>query len=395
MRVAIVGGGLGGLTSALAFIKRGFDVKIYEQASELRELGAGVQLGPNAVGVLYHLGLEEALKSYAKPTQGKRVRLWNTGQSWPLFDLGELAVEMYGFPYLTMHRADLQTVLLEEVIRLRPDVLQLNSKVKSTQQDNETVNLTLEDGRSFECDLLVGADGVHSKIRQELFGKHEAQQSGIMAWRGLIETSQLPSHMIDTYATNWVGPGAHIVQYPLRNGTLMNFVGAIEGQRWEIESWSEKGTTEECLSDFVGWHPDIQTLIKSIASPYKWVLKLRNPMPTWTIGSITLLGDACHPMLPFLAQGAGMALEDGYILARCVEKYPSSLNIALRKYEHLRLSRTEKVVNGSNANAKRFHNPALANAQGAEAYVNNEWQEEKVKERYDWLFRYDVEKIEI
>jgi len=395
MRVAIVGGGLGGLTSALAFIKRGFDVKIYEQASELRELGAGVQLGPNAVGVLYHLGLEEALKAYASPTQGKRVRLWNTGQSWPLFDLGQLAVEMYGFPYLTMHRADLQTVLLEEVLRLKPGALLLNSKVKSTQQINETVNLTLEDGRSFECDLLVGADGVHSKIRQELFGKHEAQQSGIMAWRGLIETSQLPSHMLDTFATNWVGPGAHIVQYPLRKGTLMNFVGAIEGQRWEIESWSEKGTTEECLSDFVGWHPDIQTLIKSIASPYKWVLKLRDPMPSWTKGSITLLGDACHPMLPFLAQGAGMALEDGYILARCVEKYPSSLTLALSKYEELRLHRTEKVVNGSNANAKRFHNPALANAQGAEAYVNNEWQEEKVKERYDWLFRYDVEKIEI
>jgi len=306
-----------------------------------------------------------------------------------------MAIELYGFPYLTMHRADLQKILQREVERLKPNAIVLNAKVKSASQHGQHVSIEFENGDHHECDLLIGADGVHSAIRACLFGQHDAKQSGIMAWRGVIDASKLPSHMHQRVATNWVGPGAHVVQYPLRNGALMNFVGAIEGQRWEIESWSEKGTTEECLNDFVGWHSDIQTLIKTIDTPYKWVLKIRDPMSTWTKGSITLLGDACHPMLHFLAQGAGMALEDGYILARCVEKYSASLPQALKRYEELRIKRTEAVVLGSNANAKRFHNPALADAKGAEAYVSNEWQEEKVKERYDWLFRYNVESIEI
>jgi salicylate hydroxylase len=395
MKIAIVGAGLGGLTAALAFIKRGFEVTVFEQASELKELGAGVQLGPNAVGVLYHLGLEKILRQHTTPTEGKNVRLWNTGQRWPLFDLGTLAIELYGFPYLTMHRADLQKILQEEVLRLRPSAIVLNAKVKSASQSGQQVSIEFDNGTHHECDVLIGADGVHSAIRASLFGQHEAKQSGIMAWRGVIETHKLPAHMLEKVATNWVGPGAHVVQYPLKNGALMNFVGAIEGQRWDIESWSEKGSTEECLNDFVGWHPDIQTLIKAIDTPFKWVLKLRDPMPTWTRGSITLLGDACHPMLPFLAQGAGMSLEDGYILARCVEKHADSIPQALKRYEELRLKRTEMVVNGSNANAKRFHNPALADAKGAQAYVSAEWQEEKVKERYDWLFRYNVENIEV
>jgi salicylate hydroxylase len=395
MRISIVGGGLGGLTAALALLNQGFKVTVYEQAKVLKELGAGVQLGPNAVGVLYQLGLQTQMQSIASETKGKRVRLWNTGQSWPLFDLGALAVSMYGYPYLTVHRADLQRVLAEKIHAIDPTCIVLNAKVSGVEQKNGLVALSFEGHESVECDLLIGADGVHSIIRKTLFGDDEARQSGIMAWRGVIDCKKLPSHMNEMVATNWVGPGAHVVQYPLRNGALMNFVGAIEGNRWEIESWSEKGSTQECLDDFKAWHEDIQTLIKAIDTPYKWVLKVRDPMPSWTKGSITLLGDACHPMLPFLAQGAGMALEDGYVLSRALKKFSAHLPQALEHYEKARIERTSRVVEGSNANAKRFHNPALADARGAAEYVNKEWSEERVKERYEWLFRYNVQEVEI
>jgi salicylate hydroxylase len=394
MKICIVGGGLGGLTAALALMLKGLKVTVYEQAHELKEVGAGVQLGPNAVGVLYHLGLEEQLRGISTDTQGKRVRLWNTGQSWPLFDLGALSVSMYGFPYLTVHRADLQRILVDKIIELDSSCIVLNAKVSGVSQNARGVNITFEGRESVACDVLVGADGVRSLVRRSLFGVDEAKQSGIMAWRGVIDCKKLPAHMHESIATNWVGPGAHVVQYPLRRGELMNFVGAIEGNRWDIESWSEKGDTQECLEDFKGWHEDIHTLIKAIDTPYKWVLKVRDPMRQWSVGAVTLLGDACHPMLPFLAQGAGMALEDAYILARCLSS-SDSVPQALERYENARVERTSRVVEGSNANAKRFHNPALADALGAADYVRKEWNEERVKERYEWLFRYNAETVEI
>lgn len=394
MKICIVGGGLGGLTAALALMLKGLKVTVYEQAHELKEVGAGVQLGPNAVGVLYHLGLEEQLRGISTDTQGKRVRLWNTGQSWPLFDLGALSVSMYGFPYLTVHRADLQRILVDKIIELDSSCIVLNAKVSGVSQNARGVNITFEGRENVACDVLVGADGVRSLVRRSLFGLDEAKQSGIMAWRGVIDCKKLPAHMHENIATNWVGPGAHVVQYPLRRGELMNFVGAIEGNRWDIESWSEKGDTQECLEDFKGWHEDIHTLIKAIDTPYKWVLKVRDPMRQWSVGAVTLLGDACHPMLPFLAQGAGMALEDAYILARCLSS-SDSVPQALERYENARVERTSRVVEGSNANAKRFHNPALADALGAADYVRREWNEERVKERYEWLFRYNAETVEI
>lgn len=382
------------MTAALALMLKGLKVTVYEQAHELKEVGAGVQLGPNAVGVLYHLGLEEQLRGISTDTQGKRVRLWNTGQSWPLFDLGALSVSMYGFPYLTVHRADLQRILVDKIIELDSSCIVLNAKVSGVSQNARGVNITFEGRENVACDVLVGADGVRSLVRRSLFGLDEAKQSGIMAWRGVIDCKKLPAHMHENIATNWVGPGAHVVQYPLRRGELMNFVGAIEGNRWDIESWSEKGDTQECLEDFKGWHEDIHTLIKAIDTPYKWVLKVRDPMRQWSVGAVTLLGDACHPMLPFLAQGAGMALEDAYILARCLSS-SDSVPQALERYENARVERTSRVVEGSNANAKRFHNPALADALGAADYVRREWNEERVKERYEWLFRYNAETVEI
>jgi salicylate hydroxylase len=393
MNICIVGAGLGGLSAALALLQKGFRVTVLEQAAALGEIGAGVQLGPNAVGVLYRMGLQAPLEQVTCETLGKRVRLWNTGQTWPLFDLGTVAREMYGYPYLTVHRADLHRVLVDAVRALQPEALVLNAKLQSLQASSDGVALHLTDGRVFEADAVIGADGVHSMVRAALFGDDAPRESGVMAWRGVIDASKLPAHMREPYGTNWVGPGAHVVQYPLRQGALMNFVGAIEGTHWTVESWSERGTREECLADFAGWHEEVQAMIQAIDVPYKWVLKVRDPMDTWSRGPITLLGDACHPTLPFLAQGAAMAIEDGYMLARALALWPTNPAQAFARYEAVRKERTARVVTGSAANTQRFHNPALAHAQGAAEYVGREWNEERVKERYEWLFKYDIDAV--
>ena len=393
MNICIVGAGLGGLSAALALLQKGFRVTVLEQAAALGEIGAGVQLGPNAVGVLYRMGLQAPLEQVTCETLGKRVRLWNTGQTWPLFDLGTVAREMYGYPYLTVHRADLHRVLVDAVRALQPEALVLNAKLHRLQTRSDGVSLHLADGRVWEVDAVIGADGVHSMVRAALFGDDAPRESGVMAWRGVIDASKLPAHMREPYGTNWVGPGAHVVQYPLRQGALMNFVGAIEGTHWTVESWSERGTREECLADFEGWHEEVQAMIQAIDVPYKWVLKVRDPMDTWSRGPITLLGDACHPTLPFLAQGAAMAIEDGYMLARALALWPTDPAQAFARYEAVRKDRTTRVVTGSAANTQRFHNPALAHAQGAAEYVGREWNEERVKERYEWLFKYDIDAV--
>jgi len=393
MKITIIGAGLGGLTAAVAMLRKGFDVTVLEQASALKEIGAGVQLSANATGVLFKLGMGDALMTLACEPLGKRVRLWNTGQIWPLFDLGAVSRAMYGYPYLTLHRADLHQVLAQAVMALKPDAIKLGVRVTGHEQEDGRVIIHSESGERYTSDIAIGADGVHSRTRETMFGPDAPVYSGIMAWRGVVKTADLPQHMREPYGSNWVGPGAHVIQYPLRGGELFNFVGAVERPAWEAESWSERGTHAECLADFKGWHSDVHTLIGATETPYKWVLKVRDPMSSWTKGHVTLLGDACHPTLPFLAQGAAMAIEDGYILARALEKYSDDLATAFARYETARMDRTTKVVLGSNANAKRFHNPALANAQGAAEYVDREFNEARVKERYEWLFSYDVDAV--
>ena len=387
--VLVAGAGIGGLTAALALLKRGIDVDVYEQAAELKEVGAGVQLSANGTRVLHLLGVGEALAALSCEAVGKEVRLWSTGETWKLFDLGAESIARYGFPYLTVYRPDLLSVLADAVRREKPDAIHLGAKVTGFSQSSDGVKFEKAAG-----DALIGADGVHSTIRQALFGRDKPSFTGNIAWRGIAPMAKLPPRMARLVGTNWIGPGGHIVHYPLRGGTLMNFVGLRERSDWQIESWSARGSTEEVLADFRGWNEDVQILIRNLAAPYKWAMMVREPMPKWSVGRVTLLGDACHSMLPMLAQGAVMAIEDGYILARCLSEV-ADVPAALARYEDARRERTRKVVEGSAANAKRFHNPKLADPAEAKKYVDREWAPGRIAERYEWLFRYDVTQVPV
>jgi 2-polyprenyl-6-methoxyphenol hydroxylase-like FAD-dependent oxidoreductase len=393
-RIAIVGGGIGGLTAALALLQRGIDVDVYEQAPALAETGAGVQISANGTRVLMALGLERDLLDVGFMPAGKEIRLWSTGTTWTPFDLGATSVERYGAPYVTLHRADLHALLARAVRRLKGDAITLGARCVDIQQSSAGVALGFANGTTARAQGAIGADGVHSQVRQSLFGAGDATFTGCVAWRGVVPVDRLPLGLVRPVGTNWIGPGRHFVHYPLRRGEFLNFVGIVERHDWRIESWSAQGTSDECLQDFTGWHHDIQAIIASVATPYKWALMGREPMAQWSLGRVTLLGDACHPTLPFLAQGAVMAIEDAYVLMRALEMF-GDCTLAFERYEAARKQRTSAIVKGSATNTQRFHNERLSDASTAQEYIDTEWSEERVRERYEWLFIYDATTVRI
>lgn len=393
--VLIAGGGIGGISAGLALARRGFDVRIFEKTPEIREVGAGIQISPNGMRVLYELGLEAPINATACRTDRKIVGLGLTGEMFEQYFNGPEILEQYGYPYSTIHRADLFQALLDGLRQTDPDALRLGSEVVAAAQSEDGVTLTLADGTTAEGAVLIAADGVHSRIRDSLIGDGRPSFTGILAWRGVLPMERVPEHMRTADALNWIGPFGHIVNYPLRGGELMNIASYIERDDWQVESWTESGSHEEYLNDFATWHEDIHALIRGVIEPFKWALLVREPLESWTTGRITLLGDAAHPTLPFLAQGANMTLEDSFVLARALEAYGDSPAEALLRYEAARRERANLMVTRSAANTARYHNATLADPAVARRYVETEFTRERVTQNYEWLYGYDVTQVPV
>jgi salicylate hydroxylase len=348
--VSVVGGGLGGLAAALSLLQRGFDVTVFEQADQLGEIGAGVQLAPNAMRVLMALGLEEDVLRVAFQPEAHVVRNWKTGRATAVTPMKTAYHRQYGAGYYTFHRADLHAALVKA---LPPERVRLNARCVSAANVPGGALLKFADGSEHRSDLVVGADGIHSAVRESLFGAQAPRFTGVVCWRGLVPANALAAGTVSNDMTAWFGPHSTIVTYYVRGGELVNFAAFFE-QDWRQESWRVEGDKQEVLDTYRDWHPHINALVDKTDRLYKWAVFDRNPLPQWTQGRITLLGDSAHPMLPYLAQGACMAVEDGYALATALAAH-GSVDQALAAYESARRPRTAKVQLASRARARVNH----------------------------------------
>ena len=358
-RALIAGGGIGGMTAALCLARVGYEATVFEQVPAFGEVGAGIQLSPNASRVLHHLGLAPRLEALASLPECAEFRHWHSGRRIAYAPLGTAAHQAYSSPYYHIHRGDLLRILVEAAqanprIALRPD-----AAVRGVAQNNGQVQLTVREAGAeavYAGDVLVGADGIHSTVRATMFGADAPTFTGNVAWRALVPAEGLPVGVAPPVAGVWWGPRRHFVHYLVRGGALVNCVCVVEKSGWEREGWLERGERHELKADFAGWHRNIQTLIDCMdaGSLYRWALFDHPPLPCWSDGAATLLGDACHPMLPFMAQGAAAAIEDGAVLATCLGQ-AGDIPTALKRYEALRRERATAMQRRSRRNGRLFH----------------------------------------
>ena len=392
MKAIIVGGGIGGLTAALCLDHFGVKVEVLEASSQLSEIGAGIQLSPNAMKVFEALGLDAALAHIAFAPEGIALRMGQSGMSLIEAPLGKTATARWGSPYLHIHRADLIAVLQNALQTRQPDALRLGTKVTGFEQDDMVACALLESGDRAEGNLLIGADGIHSVIRAQMLGPDKPVFTGNVAWRAVIPVETLGTYAPAPMATAWMGRGKHAVTYLLRSGTLANLVAIVEQDTWDSESWTRKGARNEALADFTGWHPTITHMIESADTLYRWALFDRPPLPRWNEKRVTIMGDAAHPMLPFMAQGAAMAIEDGWTLGAKLSHNKDNIPAALRAYETLRKPRATSVQLASRANAKTFHKQT---ALGRLTTYGPMWMAGRIAptiglQRQDKIYSYDI-----
>jgi salicylate hydroxylase len=350
--IAIIGGGIGGLAAAAVLLRAGLEVQVYEQARALGEVGAGINIGPNASRILNRLGMAEDLaKAGVRPVTFDQRR-WDDGRMLLRAPLGDLVESTFGEPYYTLHRGDLHRVLAGAV---PADRLHLGHRFTHLVDRGDKVEAHFDNGASIAVDAIVGADGIHSAVRYALFGPERPRFTGCVAYRGLVPAERLAHLHLERTTQIWMGPGRHFVHYFVAAGRLVNFVAVTEEDSWQKESWVDRGEVADAVAAFHGFHDQVRGIIRAADETYKWGLFDRSPLPRWSVGRVTLLGDSCHPMLPFMGQGAAQAIEDAATLKGCLLKFPDDVAAALRRYEELRLPRASRLQGMSAINKARFH----------------------------------------
>jgi salicylate hydroxylase len=386
--IAVVGAGIGGLAAAIALAQRRARVRVFEQALALEEVGAGIQVAPNGVAVLEALGLRDAAELRAGLPQAVELRDYRAGWLVARLPLGQAAVARYGRPYWHFHRADLVAVLAAGAAEAGVE-LALGRAVTSVEPDGAGVTLRTAEGET-RAEVAIAADGIRSGVRAAHFTAVPPRFTGHVAWRGTVAAERAPPELARPGARVTMGPGRHLVTYPLRGGGLVNFVAVEEREAWTAEGWTAPDDPDRLRAAFAGWGGAAGALLDAVERCFLWGLFDHAPLSAWARGRLALIGDACHPMLPFLAQGATMALEDAWVLAECLDLEPDPTR-ALAAYETARLPRTRAVQRAAARSGRLYHlRPGLREpAQlvlGAAAGV----APGLFARRFDWIFGHDV-----
>ncbi len=390
MKALIAGGGIAGIAAALGFARAGWEIELFEQSQALGEVGAGLQLSPNACRVLDRLDVLPDIRARASTPEAAELRDGLSGVTVYRAELGAAAEARWGAPYLHIHRADLLDVLAGAAAKAGV-ALRLGQAATGAVSRSDNAALHLEGGGVAEGDVVVGADGIRSRLRGVVGPVETPRYTGQVAWRGLIPVDALPPGSVPPTATVWLGGGRHLVTYRVRGGALVNFVAVLEREEWAEEGWSLPGDPDELRAAFAGWAQPVPILLEAVSECFLWGLFDRPEQVRWVRDRLALIGDAAHPMLPFLAQGAAMAIEDGAALVRHLGR-AASVPAALDAFEEERWPRVVRVLERSRANGRLFHRPpglARSMTRGIMSVFGRSTPQLAVSQ-LDWLYGHDA-----